>query len=69
MPRCDDGRRSAAVDWRDADHEQWLEQLVAIAIALGEFKDGFEQPARVKVVVASVMQPTVEYCDQPNASL
>jgi len=26
-------------------------------------------PARVKVVVASVKQPTVEYCDQPNASL
>lgn len=25
--------------------------------------------ARVKVVVASVMQPTVEYCYQPNASL
>ena len=25
--------------------------------------------ARVKVVVASVMQPTVEYRDQPNASL
>ncbi|MBK9956729.1 MAG: hypothetical protein IPP18_17080 [Rhodocyclaceae bacterium] len=27
------------------------------------------EPARVKVVVASVMQPTVEYRDQPNASL
>ena len=28
-----------------------------------------EQAARVKVVVASVMQPTVEYRYQPNASL
>jgi len=27
------------------------------------------KPARVKVVVASVMQPTFEYRDQPNASL
>lgn len=30
---------------------------------------GSSQPARVKVVVASVMQPTVEYRYQPNASL
>jgi uncharacterized membrane protein len=28
-----------------------------------------EAPARVKVVVASVMQPTVEYSRQANASL
>lgn len=27
------------------------------------------QPARVKIVVASVMQPTVEYCEPSNASL
>ena len=27
------------------------------------------EPARVKVVVASVMQPTVEYRDCPNTSL
>ena len=27
------------------------------------------EPARVKVVVASVMQPTFEYRDPPNASL
>jgi hypothetical protein len=27
------------------------------------------EAARVKLVVASVMQPTVEYVDQPNASL
>ena len=26
-------------------------------------------PARVKVVVASVMQPTVECCERPNACL
>ncbi len=26
------------------------------------------QAARVKVVVASFMQPTLEYCDQPNAT-
>ena len=28
-----------------------------------------QKPARVKVVVASVMQPTVEYGYHPNASL
>jgi hypothetical protein len=30
---------------------------------------GFVMAARVKVVVASVMQPTVEYGHPPNASL
>ncbi len=32
-------------------------------------QDNQNIPARVKVVVASVMQPTVEYRYQPNASL
>jgi hypothetical protein len=53
-----------------------LESKTEYRMLLSDFADvcpsslkaGF-QPARVKVVVASVMQPTVEYCYPPNASL
>ena len=39
------------------------------ALSSGIAKTAAREPARVKVVVASVMQPTFEYRDQPNASL
>lgn len=47
--------------WR-GDSAEWMREAFEI---IGDA----QQAARVKVVVASVMQPTVEYSRQANASL
>ena len=51
--------------------EDYLSYLYWLGEALAESECELHAyvPARVKVVVASVMQPTVEYRYQPNASL
>jgi hypothetical protein len=70
-PSCLDA--TLAFDWIEADEVQGnvLEdgEVVSSMAGAGTHLIVGEDPVRVKIVVASVMQPTVEYRYRPNAFL